>query len=514
MLTFYITAALIALGSAALIVRPLISGRASAADRDTMDAEIFRDQLDEVDRDLARGTIQAEEAEGAKVEISRRLLTATQRAKQSGVLMPAPRGPSGMIAGMLLMGVPALGALLYVAVGVPGAQDQPYAERDLSSQSRLASSQRPSQAEAEAQITPEMRQPVEQDAEYVGLVEQVKQRLAENPNDPQGQQLLANGLMRLGKWVEARKAYQRLIEIAPTPISAEIYSNMAEALVLAAGGYVSPEAENAIDKALKADPGSAMAQYYAGLALRQNGRAAQAIQVWEELRRNSPPDAPYLEWLNMMIAETVQMQGGTPSRGPTQEDIAAADEMTAEDRAAMIQGMVDRLAARLAERGGSAQEWAQLISSHATLGNTAGAEQALIDALAAYPSGADHDALIAHANRLGIGDVAAAAPTPDNFELPSNAAPGPTAEDIAAAQQMTASDRASMIEGMVQRLEDRLLSDGGLAEDWLRLINAYVQLDRKDDAARIYELADVALENDPSRGFVREQSLLLGVIQQ
>ena len=76
---------------------------------------------------------------------------------------------------------------------------------------------------------------------------------------------------------------------------------------------------------------------------------------------------------------------------------------------------------------------------------------------------------------------------------------------------MSVEDRNEMILGMVQRLEGRLTSDGGLAEDWLRLINAYVQLDRKDDAVRIYKLADAALENDPSRGFVREQSLLLGV---
>lgn len=513
MLTFYITAALIALVTAAIIILPLVGGRSSAVDRDTTDAEVFRDQLEEVDRDLDRGTIGAAEAEGARVEISRRLIAATQRAKQSGALMPAPRGPSGMIAGMLLMGIPALTALLYVSVGTPTAQDQPFAQRDLTGQPRVANAQRPNQAEAEAQITPEMRQSVPQDPEYVGLVERLRGSLADRPDDAEGQRLLANGLMRLGKWVEARKAFDRLLEITQPPVPADVYANMAEAMVLAAGGYVSPEAENAIDNALKANPQSPMAQYYAGLALRQAGRIDQAIQVWENLRQASPADAPYLEWLNMMLAETVQMRDGG-GRGPSQDDIAAADDMSAEDRSAMIQGMVDRLAERLAERGGTAQEWAQLMSSHATLGNVAGAEQALIDAIRAYPAGSDHDALIAHATRLGIGDSTTASPTPENFELPSTQAPGPTAEDIAAAQQMTANDRASMIEGMVQRLEDRLLADGGLAEDWLRLINAYVQLDRKDDAARIYKLAEVALENDPSRGFVREQSLLLGVIQQ
>ena len=70
------------------------------------------------------------EAEGARVEISRRLIAATHRAERSGTLTPAPRGPTGMVAGMLLIGVPALGALVYFSVGVPGAPDRPFAGRE------------------------------------------------------------------------------------------------------------------------------------------------------------------------------------------------------------------------------------------------------------------------------------------------------------------------------------------------------------------------------------------------
>lgn len=503
MLNFYIPAALIALAAAALVVRPLIMGRSSAADRDTTDVQVFKDQLEEVERDLARGTIGEAEAEGARVEISRRLIAATHRAERSGALQPAPRGPSGMAAGMLLIGIPALGALIYVAVGVPGAMDQPFAAREAPVQNQLADRQRPSQEQAEARITPDMRPEVEQDPEYVALVDRLQSTLAERPDDAEGQRLLAIALMRLGQWVDARKAFDRLVEISEAEVDAETHANMAEAMVLAAGGYVSPEAEQAIGKALKADPELPIARYYAGLALRQSGRIDEAIRIWEDLRSESPADAPYLEWLNRLLADTVAMRDGP--RGPSQGDIAAADDLSEADRAEMIQGMVQRLSDRLATQGGTAREWAQLIASHATLGQTEQAQKALADALQAYPEGGDHDALIAHAARLGL---------VDGGDAGSARVPGPTAEDVAAAQQMSAEDRAEMIQGMVQRLEDRLTSEGGEAEEWLRLINAYVQLDRKEDATRIYRLAEVALENDLAAGFVKEQALLLGVITE
>lgn len=403
MLNFYIPAALIALAAVALMVRPLILGRSSAGDRGTTDVQVFRDQLDEVERDLARGTIGESEAEGARVEISRRLIAASHRAERSGTLMPAPRGPTGMVAGMLLIGVPALGALVYFSVGVPGAPDRPFAERTQPGQTRMADGERPSQAEAEARITPEMRQTIEQEPEYVALVEQLRDAMAKRPGDEEGQRLLATGLMRLGRWVEARKAFDRLIEMSDAPIAAETHANAAEAMVLAAGGYVSPEAEQAIANALKLDPKLPMARYYAGLALRQSGRLDDAIRIWEDLRRETPADAPYLEWVNMVLAETIRMRDGP--RGPSREDIAAANDMSAEDR-------------------------------------------------------------------------------------------------------------ATMIESMVQRLEDRLTSEGGEAEEWLRLINAYVQLDRKDDALRVYRLSEDALKDDDAASFVKEQALLLGVIPE
>jgi cytochrome c-type biogenesis protein CcmH len=61
-------------------------------------------------------------------------------------------------------------------------------------------------------------------------------------------------------------------------------------------------------------------------------------------------------------------------------------------------------------------------------------------------------------------------------------APGPSAEDIAAAQSMAPEDQTAMVRGMVERLAERLKRDGSDVEGWLRLVRAYTVLGDKDRA--------------------------------
>jgi cytochrome c-type biogenesis protein CcmH len=60
--------------------------------------------------------------------------------------------------------------------------------------------------------------------------------------------------------------------------------------------------------------------------------------------------------------------------------------------------------------------------------------------------------------------------------------PGPTADDLMAAEQMSPQQRLEMARGMVQRLADRLKRDGSDVEDWLRLVRAYAVLGDLDRA--------------------------------
>jgi cytochrome c-type biogenesis protein CcmH len=68
--------------------------------------------------------------------------------------------------------------------------------------------------------------------------------------------------------------------------------------------------------------------------------------------------------------------------GPSPADIDAASRMSAEDRAAMIRGMVERLAQRMKETPGDRDGWLRLGRSYQVLGETAKAEEAFAKAKA------------------------------------------------------------------------------------------------------------------------------------
>ncbi len=239
--------------------------------------------------------------------------------------------------------------------------------------------------------------------EYAGLMARLETLLEQRPDDAQGLQLLATGYMRLERYADSWRAYERLIAVVGDEAGAGLYASMAEALVQAAGGYVSPEAERAIGEALARDETLAVARYYAGLMMVQSGRIGEAITVWERLKAETPADAPWLEFLDGMLAEAKALRDGSP---------------------------------------------------------------------------------------------------------------GPSAADIEAAGALSPDQRQAMIEGMVARLEERLTSEGGEAEEWLRLMNAYARLGRRDDAARIARLGIAAFGTSTEAGFLREQALVMGLIAE
>jgi cytochrome c-type biogenesis protein CcmH len=150
-------------------------------------------------------------------------------------------------------------------------------------------------------------------------------------------------------------------------------------------------------------PSQPLSRYYAGMAMAQAGRFDEAIVIWGRLKAEAPTDAPWLEFLDGMLAEAMARRDG---------------------------------------------------------------------------------------------------------------APGPSAAEIEAAAAMSPEERRAMIEGMVARLEERLTSGGGEVEEWLRLMNAYVQLDRPGDAARIARLGIAAFGNATEASFLREQALVMGLFSE
>ena len=442
-MTLWVVLVLMVAAALAVVMFPqLRKRRRAAASRRDYDVAVYADQLREIKTDVERGVLSADEETQARLEIERRVLDAdasrTIMGKQTGSPIFSAIGAS-----LVLAFIPGFALGLYLWRGSP----------ELPGQSAEMS---PAAAAAPAQV-PE-----------VGVsVEELAARLREQPDNLDGWLLLGRSYITLGRHSEAVRAYRQAVGLAPG--DASVQSRLGESMVMATEGFVTPAAREIFEAALGIEPRDLAALYYLALAAAQAGRLQEAFDGWRTLAREAPADAP---WLGDVRERLVGLAGelgldadealaGVPAgpapartaaRGPSQEDIAAAAEMTPEDRQAMIRSMVERLAARLEANPNDAEGWLRLAQSYEVLGERDKAVEA----------------------RARAQTASAAQP----------AAPrGPSQEDIAAAAEMAPEDRQAMIRGMVERLAARLEADPSDGEGWLQLARSYEVLGEPEKAA-------------------------------
>ena len=364
---FWAAAAILVGAVAATLMRAMARARLDERASADFDLAVYRDQLTEIERDIARGAIAADEGARLRTEIQRRLLD-TDRSARTAPQVSVSRSGLGGAAVVAVLTAGALG--LYWQIGAPGYPDLPLQARlDMSEQFRLS---RPSQAEAMAEaVLPPPRTDI--DPDFAQLMDRLRQTVEERPEDARGLELLARNEAAIGNLAAAAEAQARLVALRAQDASAEDHAAHAELMVMAAGGYVSPEAEAALVRALEIDPRNGTARYYSGLMQAQIGRYDRAFVLWRHLLDEGPGDAPWIAPIRAQIEDLASRAGVTytlppAARGPNAADVAAAAEMTPEERQAMIEGMVDQLAERLAAEGGPAEEWARLITALAQIG--------------------------------------------------------------------------------------------------------------------------------------------------
>lgn len=366
-MTFYIALTLIFLAVTVLVLSGLWRGEGTEAG--ASDLAVYRAQLAEVERDAGRGVLDPDEAARLRIEISRRLLAADKRANASGTTLR--KGQRGLGAALMLL-VLAGSAALYWTLGAPGYGDMALQDRIAAAAETRAT--RPSQAEIVAQMP--ARTPLQTDADYIKLVERLRQAVITRPDDLRGLALLARNEAILGNYSAAAEAQGRVITLKGAAAGATDYVTLGDALILGAGGYVSPEAEAALKEALARDPDNGTAQYYIGLMLAQTGRPDRAFHIWDRLLRRARGDEPWVRPIRNQIGDAAWFAGvqyelpeAPALPGPDADAVAGAAEMSAEDRQEMIRGMVARLSDRLATEGGSPAEWARLIGALGVLGD-------------------------------------------------------------------------------------------------------------------------------------------------
>jgi cytochrome c-type biogenesis protein CcmH len=462
-MTLWLTFALMTAAAVFAVLWPL--RRRGDAVRSGSDVAVYRDQLDEIERDQAAGRIGKAEAEAARVEVSRRLLAAADVAEAAPAATDTRSAlwhrRAVAIAALLLLPVGA--GSLYLSLGSPGIPSAPLAYR-----LNAASEQR----------------------SIEGMVVQVEAYLERNPQDGRGWEVLAPVYMQLGRYDDAIKARRRALEILG-PDAARL-GDLGEAMVMAANGIVTAEAKALFERAAALDREDVMAAYYLGLAAKQDGRRDDAEKTWRALLARAPQGAP---WIALV-----------------QNALARIDEKTvpAAEHGGSVQEMVERLAERLKQDGSNLDGWIQLVRSYRVLGQADKAAVAIADAKVALAGDPDKlyrlaesiNALEAEFGANAVPAQTAGEKTPlEKLRDSSRDAPppGPTEKDLAAAQALAPEQQIAMVRSMVDRLAERLKADGSDLDGWLRLLRSYKVLGETDKARVAAADARRALAGDPDK---------------
>jgi len=362
-----------------LIARSIVTPRDLDSGVASKDLLIYKDQLVEVEKDLEKGVLSKSESDAARIEVSRRILLADKRSKLEKQTVSISQNHNKLITFIILIFILAGSFSIYAFLGNPSLPDMPL-------QARLAEikenrSQRISQEEAELLVPDEI---IEAPSDYLALVSKLRIAMKERPNDIQGLRLLALHEFRLGKYRSARKAHLKIINVLGATATAKDLIDFAEVMIVATNGYVSPEAEFILRRGFEMKPNDGRARYYSGLSMAQSGRPDVTLRLWENLLNEGPDDAPWIPLIKEQIVDVARLVGVNLAQdqlpGPTSEQINSAETMSDIDRKEMIQGMVSSLSNRLANEGGTVNEWARLIRALGVLGETANASKIWIEA--------------------------------------------------------------------------------------------------------------------------------------
>ncbi len=344
---FWLIAALLTVAAILAVLLPLTRRKSAVLPPESNDLEVYRDQLREVAADAARGQIDATSAEQARIEISRRILSAEKAARDATRVGVRP-GSGRVLAFAAVLAVPLIAWGIYPLFGQPDMPSMPLAARLAANPARRSIDELVARAEA---------------------------HLAQDPNDVRGWDVLAPVYLRLGRAADSVNAWRTAIRLAGENF--QRIEGLAESLTAVAGGTVTAEAEALFEKAAGLEPGDVRPQIYLAEGEVQDGRPDEAKSRLQSFLDKAPADAPWRGALQQAIARIGAPSESAPQKGPTEDDMKAASSLSPQDRQAMIEGMVKRLDESLRTNGGDIEGWKRLVRSYMILGRRDAAQDAL-----------------------------------------------------------------------------------------------------------------------------------------
>lgn len=308
LILFVLLALMISVAAIVLAVFPLFRRIVSReATKQEVNLQVLRDQLQEVEADLAAGTLSQIQFDEAKQDIARRLLEeipadnllswekSNKESKHGVQSTPLPIPSTRRLATGLSIAIPLISFALYLWLGNPLAM--------LQDGTMVAGGEEKVQQEGDAgkrAITPEKVQ---------AMIQGLKEQAEKSPKDGRAWMMLARAYSFVGKFSEAVEAYQHAMPLNPG--DADLLADYADALAIVQNRTLGPEPMKLIHDALKIDPENMKALALAATEAFIRKDYATAVSLWRKAVPSAAKHDPALvAQLLEDIREANQLGGG------------------------------------------------------------------------------------------------------------------------------------------------------------------------------------------------------------
>lgn len=289
--TFWAIVSAMTVSVLGLIVRPLLKRPAQLTNEQEKTLPVYRQQFAELEQDLTNGLLTDDQYQTARHELERRVLEETGSTETSS-MMSGGLVNIRLVALSLVLAIPAASGVLYWTLGNPAAMTHPTAS-PMSAQSG---------ADNERQMTEGLN----------AMVDKLKKKLEQNPNDATGWTMLARSYMAMERYADAVPTFEKALKLNPN--NADMLADYADALAVHQGRKLEGKPETLIDKALKVDPNHVKALMLAGTVAYNRKDFVLAVTDWERARTNLPPDSEpeFTEQISAAIDDAKRRMGGAP----------------------------------------------------------------------------------------------------------------------------------------------------------------------------------------------------------
>jgi len=290
-IAFWLIAALFVAVALLLVLLPLLRQRKSAAgtDRDATNVKLYRDELDDLEREHGDGTLDDEQYREARQEIERRLLEDV--APAAAAAAPAGARSTRWAALAVAIALPLVAVLGYLQFGDIKALD-------------------PMVRQEGHPVTP---------TQIAKMVDELAQRLKQNPGDANGWAMLGRSNAVLGRYQVAADAYARATALVGD--DPNLLADYADTLAMARGGNLVGEPMGIVQRGLKVDPNNVKLLALAGSAEFTQKNYAAAVQYWERSLAHVAPGSDFRREVEGSIEEA-RRAGNLPAAKPAAQAMA------------------------------------------------------------------------------------------------------------------------------------------------------------------------------------------------